>query len=431
MEGSGMAGAKISRREFLGGSLAAAALTIVPRYVLGGPGRTPPSDVVTRATIGLGRGHGFTLVNKEGEPVRQLAVCDVDGQRLARSLKKAGRGCEGYGDFRRIMDRDDIDVVYVMTPPHWHALISIAAAQTGKDVYCEKPMTRFIAEGRAVADAMRRYGRVFQVGTFGRFGSGKLKKLVSSGLLGSPLTARITRANGYNWKVREWSGRINQPPEPVPEHLGWDMYVGPAPMKPYFRHRTHGSFRGYWDYDGGGLADMGQHYLDGIQYALGKDDTSPVEIEAHAPYPAHPDAVGMWGRVTLTYADGDRIILESGEWGEPEPGGPFAWIEGPKGKVYRNNRTDPPGLFDQAASLPDPPEMHGRGPGGFERAVKERKECGGNPAVAHRCACLMHLANIAIRTGRKLRYDPVREQFVGDEEANRLANVPMRAPWHL
>jgi len=427
-----MAGQRMTRRRFLGTTAAAAAtFTIVPRHVLGGPGQTPPSEVLTRAVIGTGgRGTGFVASNPEGGPPRTLAVCDVDRNHLERALGKAGPGCEGYTDFRRVLERRDIDVVYIGTPPHWHALVSIAAAEAGKDVYCEKPMTKFIAEGQAVADAMRRYGRVFQIGTFGRFGSAKLRKLLLGGVLGWPVTVRVSRSTGYNWKVREWSGRTNLMPEPVPGVLDYDLWLGPAPVKPYHPHRVHSSFRGYWDYDGGGLADMGQHYLDGIQYALGKDDTSPVEAEAAAPWPAHPDACGMWGRVTMRYGDGTTLILGSGEWGESEAGEP-PWIEGPKGRIYKGGRTEPEGLFEEADRFPDPEPMVGNGAGGFEQAVRLRQECGGNADASNRGATLLHLANIAIRLGRPIRYDPARQTFPGDDEANRLAYVPMRAPWHL
>jgi predicted dehydrogenase len=421
-----MSQARISRRQFIGGAAAAAALTIVPRHVLGGQGAKPPSEVVTQGTVGTG-GQGMSHVaeNKPTEPPRQLAVCDVDKRRLENALKKAGSPCEGYADFRRVMDRKDIDIIRIATPPHWHALVSIAAIQAGKDVLCEKPMTRFIAEGQAVADAARQYGRIFQIGTYGRFGSRGYRKLIASGILGTPVTVRISPKTGYNWKVKEWSGRPHLDPQPVPPELDYDMWLGPAPCKPYHPHRVHGSFRCYWDYDGGGLADMGQHYLDGPQYFLGKDGTSPAEIEAAAPWPPHPDAVLVWGRVTLKYDDETTLIFESGEWGDAEPGDqPF--IEGPKGKVFKGDRTEPAGLMQQLGALPEPEGMVG-----FEEGVRMRRQPGGNADASHRCASLMHLANIAIRLGRKLRYDPAKQQFINDEEANRFVNIPMRAPWHL
>ncbi len=425
----------VSRRQFLGHTIKAGAVfSIVPRYVLGGPGYTPPSEVITRAVIGTGGMGmaGHVTVNEVGQPPKTLAVCDVDYKHLADAMKKAGRACDGYTDWRRVLERKDIDTIHIATPPHWHGLIGIAAAQAGFDILEEKPFTRTIREGRVYLETVQRYGRVLQINThfrFGnyyRFGSSKLiKKLVDSGLLGRPLTVRVTRANGFNWKIKQWSGRHNLTPQAVPDELDYNMWLGPAPKKPYHPHRVHQSFRGYWDYDGGGLGDMGQHYLDPVQYFLGKDDTGPVEVTADAPWPPHPDAVGLWSTVTFKYADGDTIIIQSDEWGESDPEG-LPFIEGPKGKMYDNYRTDPPGLFDQLDAVPGPAPLIK-----FETAVRTRQKTGGNEVPSHHSCTLMNLATIAIRTGRTMRWDPGKEVFIGDEEANRFVDEPMRSPWHL
>ncbi len=402
-----------SRRRFLTSSAAAAfAITQVPRQVLGGPGNTPPSETVGGALIGCGgRGNGTFGGMKDLNP-KKLALCDVKW--LDRADNKTI-----YTDFRRVLERKDIDVVAIATPPHWHALVSIAAMEAGKDVLCEKPMTRFIAEGRAVADAAKRYGRIFQVGTYGRFGRSRDKnsrmtrKIMKSGLLKECKGVYFKRGG---FKVKQWSGLVNAKPQSVPSNLDWNMYCGPAPLRPFQPHRHGGSHRGYWDYEGGGLGDMGQHYMDPISWTYGKDDTAPVEIEAHAP-PAHPYACGMWGWVELKYADGFTIVLESGEWDKP----------------YDRKKARGVGLDDldeesrkKLEQMPDPEPLLG-----FAEAVKTRKPAGGNAEAAHRTACIMHLANIAIRTGRTIRFDPVKEEVIGDAEANRLVNVPMRAPWHL
>lgn len=425
-----------SRRSFLAGaSTAAAAFTIVPRHVLG-QGQTPPSETVTHGVIGvggMGSGHvGYVLADKQA---KLLAVCDVDKEHLDAAIKKGGEGTEGYTDFRELLDRGDIDVVHIATPPHWHALMSVAAAEAGCDIWCEKPLSRTIGEGKHVIAAVQRNGRMFRLNTWFRlygqfYGLGTtvkpLKQLVASRLLGWPLTVRVSRFTGFDWKVKMWSGRTDLDARPVPADFNYDLWLGPAPYKPYHPHRTHGTFRGYWDYDGGGLADMGQHYLDPVQYILEKDDTSPVELEAEAPWPVHPDAVGMWGRVTMTYEDGCKIILESGDWGKNETEGQ-PYIEGPKGKVYQGFKTDPPELADALASLPEPqPQVSD-----FNVSVKTRQKFGLNEVNGNRSNLLVHLANAAIRTGRKLRFDPVAQRFIGDEEANRLVDQPMRAPWHL
>src|SRR5687768_15082728 len=215
---------RVSRRRFVKGALAAPAVFhIVPRFVLGGAGQDqpPPSETFGGALIGRGgRGPGtFETMKQDGAlHVRKLAECDV--KLLDRVDNKYW-----YTDFRRLLERKDIDLVAIATPPHWHALISIAAAEAGKDVLCEKPMTRFIAEGRAVVEAFKRYNRIFQIGTFGRFKQpDKLThKIMSSGLLKTCDAVHIKRGG---LKVREWSGRPELKPEPVPSNLDWNMYVG-------------------------------------------------------------------------------------------------------------------------------------------------------------------------------------------------------------
>jgi predicted dehydrogenase len=424
--------APVSRRQLLKGAVATAAtFSLAPRHVLGGPGRKAPSDVLTQGTIGtggMGMG-GHVAANQEGKPPVQLAVCDVDKDRLAAAVKKAGSGCTAYADWREVIDRKDVDIIHCATPPHWHSLVTIAAMQAGKDVYCEKPMTRFIAEGQAVIRAARRYGRMVQYNTYGRGGWQQLRKLVASGLLGTPLTVRLCRQTGYGFKVKEWSGMPHQEPQPIPPQLDYSMWLGPAPYKPYHPHRVHGSFRGYWDYDGGGLTDMGQHWYDPIHYFLGKDGTGPVEIDAYAPWPAHPDACGIWGRLTFKFDDGTAVIFESGEWGEPEPGDHW-FLEGPKGRYNNRDRaTEPLGLLEDLKNYPEPPRLVD-----FGEAVRIRRDSPGahpNAEEAHRSVSCLHLCNIAIRMGRRIRWDPVKEEVVGDEEANRLVNVAMRAPWHL
>jgi hypothetical protein len=318
-----------------------------------------------------------------------------------------------------VLERKDIDLVAIATPPHWHALISIAAMEAGKDVLCEKPMTRFIAEGRAVAEAEKRYGRIFQIGTFGRFGASRNKndiltrKIMKSGLVKN-CPAVVIKRGGL--KVKEWSGLVNAKPQPIPKNLDWDMYCGPSPLKPYHPHRVGGTHRGYWDYEGGGLCDMGQHYLDPVTWTWGKDHTAPVEVEALAP-PAHHEACGMWAWVELKYADGFTLVLDSQEWGDEYT------RKNPRGISLQDV---PEADRQKILDTPDPEPLLS-----FTEAVKARKPAGGNAEAAHRTITVIHLANIAIRVGRKIRFDPDKEVILGDEEANRLVNQPMRPPWHL
>ncbi len=417
----------ISRREFIRrAAVSSAALTIIPRRLLGGPGYIAPSDELTKAVIGVG-GMGREHLRYPGS--RLLAVCDVDTSHLRTALDISEPGVKGYTDFREVLERPDIDIVHIVTPPHWHALISVAAAEAGKDIWCEKPMTRTIGEGIRVVEAVQRNGRIFRVNTWFRFREvfydlgipvRPVKKAVSRGLLGWPLKATVSGITGFNWKFY-WSGKTYLEPQPVPPELDYDFWLGPAPFKPYHPHRVHQTFRGYWDYDGGGLGDMGMHYLDPVQYILDKDDTSPVEIEADGPQ-QHPDACLSWRRIRLSYADGCEIILD-GENRDAEA----AFVEGPEGKIFRNLKSDIPNFQDKVAQLPDPdPE-----PEDFVEAVRRRRTFTLNEANGHRSCTLVNLAKIAVRLGRGLRFDPAAQRFIGDEEANRLIDEPMRAPWHL
>lgn len=414
----------ISRRRFLGrAALTGAAFQVLPsRLVFGGP--DAPSNVITRAVIGTG---GMGMGHVTAYP-QTLAVCDVDKDRLANAMTKAGGDVKGYSDWREVLERDDIDTVHVPTPPHWHALISIAAAQAGKDVYSEKPATHTIAESRALVRTIARYGTVYQVNTWGRQIGHFARKVVASGILGTPLNAYLNPSNcPTGFKIRQWSGKPNLPVQPIPAELDYDLWLGPAPVKPYHPHRVHGSFRGYWDYDEGGFGDMGQHHIDPVQYALGKDDTLPVRVESVAP-PQHPDACGLWQTVLLTYADGTTLTIESWEWGEQTTEG-RAWIEGPNGKLWRNGTLEPASLAEELKRYPDPPELQS-----WEHAVRTRQDARGfkpNVQQATRSADLLHLAAISIRLGRALQFDPNQRTFVGDDEANRLASPPLRAPWSL
>jgi hypothetical protein len=278
-------------------------------------------------------------------------------------------------------------------------------------------MTKFIAEGRAVVNAVKRYGRIFQIGTFGRFrqartkGSIEIHKIMKHGLL-KDLSGVVCRA-GVPMRV----GKTFLPPQPVPPQLDYDLWLGPAPYKPYHPHRVHYSNRFYWDYEGGDLANFGAHRVDPFQYEYAKDDTGPVVVEPYGQWPQHPDAVGPWGWVELTYADGLKLVLETGKWGKKYDRGGGRKIS--QGDLSEQDQ-------DKLKAMPDPPRLVR-----FEEAIRTRQQAGGNAEASHRASTLLHLANIALRMGRKIHWDAVAEQITGDEEANRLVNIPMRAPWHL
>jgi len=245
-----------------------------------------------------------------------------------------------------------------------------------------------------------------------------IKKLVESGLLGWPLKVTVSKHTGFDWKFY-WVGKTNLTPETIPAELDYDMWLGPAPYKPYHPHRVHQTFRGYWDYDGGGLGDMGQHYIDPIQYFLGKDNTSPVSVEIDAPE-QHPDAVGTWRRITYTYDDGCQIVLD-GDASLTSA----AYIEGPKGKLYPGFKSDIPDLQKKLAGFPDPlPQVTD-----FVDAVKNRKKFALNEENGHRSCTLVNMGKVALTLGRNLKFDPVKQEFVDDAAANALVFKPMREPW--
>lgn len=418
-----------SRRAFLRNSLGAlAAFTIVPRHVLG-RGYLAPSDQLTKAVIGtggMGRGHfGYA-------GTRVVALCDVDRSHLKLAMDQLGdksKGVKTFADYREVITLPEVDIVHIATPPHWHGIIAADAARAGKDIWCEKPMTATIGEGKRLVEAVQQHGRIFRLNTWFRFedrfyGMGTtvkpIKKLVDSGLLGWPLKVTVSKHTGFDWKFY-WVGKTNLEAMAVPKELDYDMWLGPAPYRPYNPHRVHQTFRGYWDYDGGGLGDMGQHYLDPIQYFLGKDDTSPVSVEVDAPQ-QHPDAVGTWRRITYTYADGCQIILD-GDGADEKA----AYIEGPKGKLYPGFRSDIQDLEKKLAAFPDPAPQQTD----FVDAVKNRRKFALNEENGHRSATLVNMGKIALRLNRSLKFDPVKQEFIDDAGANALVYQPMRGPWTI
>lgn len=418
---------KTNRRDFLKTLAGIATFTIVPRYVLGGPGYVAPSDQLTRGIIGvgsMGRGH----INYPG--ARVVAMCDVDKRHLGQAASLVQDKINLYSDFRELIADKNVDIVHIATPPHWHGIMAVEAAKAGKDIWCEKPMTRTIGEGKRVVEAMERYGRIFRLNTWFRFkdpfyGLGTpvqpLKKLVDSGLLGWPLKVTISKHTGFNWKFF-WTGKEHLESQSIPEELDYDMWLGPAPYKPYNAHRVHQTFRGYWDYDGGGLGDMGQHYIDPVQYLLGKDNTSPVKVEVNAPQ-QHHDAVGVWNSITYTYEDGCQIVL----WGEDygKPGTPY--IAGPKGNVYNNFVCDIPDWEKKLADFPDPlPQATD-----FAACIRNREHFALNERNGHRSSTIVNMGVVALQLNRTLKFDPVKQLFIDDEAANRLVDQPMRGSWSI
>ncbi|MDB5134481.1 MAG: Gfo/Idh/MocA family oxidoreductase [Mucilaginibacter sp.] len=415
-----------SRREFLKKSaIAVATFTIVPRFVLG-KGYLAPSDQLTKGIIGVG-GMGKNHIPYGG--TRVVALCDVDRNHLQEAAKMVNNGAKTMSDYRELIQLPEVDIVHIATPPHWHGIIAADAARAGKDIWCEKPMTHTIGEGKRVMEAVQQHGRIFRLNTWFRFednfyGMGTtvkpIKKLVESGLLGWPLKVTVGKHTGFDWKFY-WVGKTDLPVMPVPPELDYETWLGPAPYKPYHPHRVHQTFRGYWDYDGGGLSDMGQHYLDPVQYFLGKDHTSPISVEIDAPQ-QNMDAVGTWRRIEYTYADGCKIILDGEGKDDDVP-----YLEGPNGKLYPGFKSDIPDLEKKLAAFPDPqPQVTD-----FIDAVKNRKKFALNEENGYHSCTIINIGLAALRLGRSLKFDPVKQEFIDDEGANRLIFPPLRAPWTI
>ncbi|MEN9974318.1 MAG: hypothetical protein RLZZ282_324 [Verrucomicrobiota bacterium] len=417
-----------TRRQTLKALAAMATVQIVPSRVLGLNGQTPPSQMLTRGIIGCGGISASHLTM----PGKLLALCDVDRNHLQVRMSDCGgeaQGVKGYHDFRELIARDDIDIVHICTPPHWHALMAIAAAKAGKDIWCEKPMSRTIGEGAAMVQAVEKQNRIFRLNTWFRFQGGfydlhvpvkLLKKAAMHDLLGWPLKITVSGVTGFDWKLGRWAGVPGLSPEPVPPELDYDLWLGPAPNKPYNHHRVHGTFRGYWDYDGGGLGDMGQHYLDPVQYILNKDDQAPISVEIDADT-QDSEAVGTWRRIEFTYADGCKIILD-GENKDKNAN----YMEGPKGWISKGLESNIPDLRKKLASLPDPePQLID-----FHDCVRTRKKFALNEHIGFWSCTLVNMGITAHHLNKNLKFDSKTLLF-DDPAANALSHQPMRAPWKI
>ncbi len=412
-----------TRRDFLKRSAGlAAALAAAPHVLAAGD---PPSERIRIGCIGVG-GQGKGNLGKHLK--NTVAVCDVDAKRLAeakdRVEKATGRPCAAYADYRKLLDSKDVDAVVITTPDHWHALQTVHACEAGKDVYCEKPLTLTVAEGRAMVNAARRHKRIVQTGSQQRSADNfRLAcELVRSGRVGKIHTVRVG-IPGVNFK-----GPAVADGEP-PAELDYDLWLGPAPKRPFNEKRVHYNFRFFWDYSGGQMTNWGAHHLDIAQWGLGTDESGPVAIEGKARY--HKDGwfeVPEWFEVVYAYANGVKLIC-----GQDQKGG--TTFEGDKGKIWVNRGKlegtpaevlkMPPG--DGDVRLYVSKNHHDN----WLECVRTRKLPICDVEIGHRSATVCHLGNIAVRTGRKIAWDPAKEEIVGDAEAARMLSRPYRAPWKL
>ena len=422
--------AREHRRSFLEHSVAAGAVAatgasvapyFVPRSAFGA------NDRVNTAHIGVrnqGMGNLKALLN------HAAAVCDVDSAVLDKAVKaveQTGRKCDAVDDYRKLLDRKDIDAVVITTPDHWHALMTIHACEAGKDVYCEKPLSLAVSEGRRMVEAARKHQRIVQTGSQQRSDS-KFRtacEMVRSGRIGKLETILVGIPGP------------NHPGEPVadstpPSELNYDLWLGPAPQRPYNVKRVHYNFRFFWDYSGGQMTNFGAHHIDIAHWGMGVDDSGPLSIEGVATF--HPrkwHEVSETCRVTYKYPNDVTMIV--GQKQKDIPDG--ATFIGTKGKIFVTRGkivSEPDEIANQPLGDGDVKlYVSGNHHKNFLECIQTRKLPICDVEIGHRSATACHLGNMAIRLGRKIQWDAAKEQIVGDAEAAAMLERPYRNPWKL
>jgi predicted dehydrogenase len=456
---------KTNRREFLGEIVGAAIASTGFPYVVassarrGRAGKVAPSSRITMGFIGVGgMGTNNMRAFMANSDVQVVAVCDVVrasneyghwykkgwqgpwfGREPARKIVEdyyAGppgadqgrhKGCDAYSDFRDVIARDDIDAVCITTPDHWHAVQVVMAAEAGKHIYCEKPLSLTVAEGQAMVRAVRRHSVTFQTGTQRRSDQQTrfVCELIRNGRIGK--LKRVVATIGPNNKECPPS---NWQPMPVPEWLDYDMWLGPAPWQAYHKDRCLYTFRFLLDYSGGQTTNLGAHAIDVAQWANGTDHTGPVEVEdLGGEFPRD----GLFNTPTnvhfrARYANGVELICRTQQDGPLRFEGTEGWIQ-----IQQGELTCHPESLKKSAIGPDEIHLyqsndHHRN---FIECVKTHRETAAPVEVGHRSVTICHLGNIAMMLKRKLQWDPGREQFVNNDQANRMLSRAMRGPWHL
>ncbi len=450
--------ANLNRRQFIhaAGGLSLGALafpTILSSSARGADGVVAPSKRVTLGVIGTGNQAGNDMrAFLDDNRVQIIAVCDVNkesagywdgavaGREPARRLveghyakqKESGtwKGVRVYGDFRELLARPDIDAVLIATPDHWHAIPTILAAKAGKDVYTQKPLALTIAEGRAMSDAVKKYNRVFQCGSQQRSDRNfrHACELVRNGRLGELKTVKCGLPGGHA-DYGKTGSRKN--PEAVPEGFNYEFWLGPAPDAPYAPARCHVNFRWNLDYSGGQLTDWGGHHPDIAQWGMGTELTGPVEIKnAKGKFPPRAE---LWNTATeysfdCLYPNGVVLNISN-----KNKGG--VTFEGTQGTIWVTRgaySSTPESLWESKIADNEvhlyKSDNHYRN---FIDCVLSRQPAIAPCEVAHRSITLAHLGNIAMQLQRDLKWDPAKEQIVGDAEANRMLRREYRAPWVL
>jgi len=432
----------LSRRQFikrmsLAAAGAAAFPSIVPASVLGKNGKVPPSDRIVMAGIGFGM---MGIPNMENflnkNEVQWVAVCDLDDEHLNRARdmvneKYGNSDCAVYHDFRELCLRKDIDAVSIAVPDHWHALLAIACARAGFDIYGEKPFTHSLKEGRSLCDTLAHYGRIWQTGSWQRSVANfhQAAELVRNGRIGKVLEIQVGLPSGHH----DFAGTAGQETMgPPPDHLDYDFWLGPAPYAPYCPARVHMNWRWNMDLGGGQLMDWVGHHVDIAHWGMGFDFMGPVEIEGTGEY----TRAGVWNSPTryylnVKYPDGTPMKVAGG-YPEIRSGtkwiGEYGWIWCDRGGL----EADPDSLLEEFISPNEIKLYKSRDHyQNFLDCIKTRKPTITPAEVAHRSASIGHLGVIAIESGRKIYFDPNTETILNDSEADRLLSRSYRSPWVL
>ncbi len=416
---------------------AAAFPTIVKASALGLNGAVPASDRIVMAGVGFGMQGPGDMQNFLGmSTVQWVAVCDLDDNHLADARDRVNKrynnnDCATYKDYRQLFARGDLDAVLLAVPDHWHAIMSIAALKAGLDVYGEKPLTHDLKEGRALCNAVKRYGRVWQTGSWQRSTDNFYRacELVRNGRIGKVLRVEVGLPSGHTDFGRSFG---QEKIEPAPKELDYETWLGPAPAAPYCKARVHCNWRWNMDYGGGQLMDWVGHHLDIAHWGLGFDLTGPVEISGKAEYTRkgiYNSPPKYW--VDTVYKDGTPITLAGGY---PEIQSGTKWI-GERGWIWVDRggfESQPAHLINEVIGPNEIKLYHSRDHyQNFIDCVRSRALTISPAEVSHRSASVGHLGVIAIETGRKIKWNPETETIIGDPEAERLLSRSYRKPYQL
>jgi predicted dehydrogenase len=428
-----MSNSSPNRRAFLAQSTAAAAAGLsVPYWFTSRQARAAESknDRPIVGCIGTGDRWKGGIVGDLREHGDIVAVCDVDRKHAEEGREKAGGKADIYEDYRKLLDRDDVQVVSIVTPDHWHSKIAIEAMKAGKDIYCEKPLTLTIDEGKLICNVLKDTNRVFQVGTQQRTEMSqrflKAIAMIRDGRIGT--VKKVTCAIG------EAPSEGPFEPMPVPQELNWEMWLGQAPLVDYTKKRCHYEFRWWYEYSGGKMTDWGAHHVDIASWGIGADHTGPISIEGTAKHPNIPNGynVATEFNVLCKYANGVELTIRN----DTENGVTF---EGDQGTIFVSRGALKGQPVDDLKDKPLPEDaitkLYGGKPtshmANFFDCVKSRKQPISDVFTHHRAMTTCHLANIAIRLGRKINWNPEAEQIESDSEAQAMQSRAQRKGYEV